>query len=850
MIRSINDQFGFADRYTTNEMIMDWDRYPEQDENVIGKYISLNIFCERGMFMKYRVRIRKDLKEEYADYISDQYETTIQDVFRILRYDIEKPFKVILVSTNGQVIVTTKDKIDNLVYINDEMCTRTREYIQQIGEEYLEPTNVVDTYEDFFTELFNKEEIQVFPVQNNKMLLRPVYIEYQSDIAKEEKIEVAEEEPEETDTYVPTDDTTPVDSETEGEDTGEVTDEYGEGYTDYETGEIINDEYYDYDNTGEGYIDDGTGEYINDESYNYEEPGTEYTGDETGEIINEPVENNVDEPEVTEDPDSTYTEPEDTVDETEDTEGSGSEILMGASPIIFGAPGDPGEEDTTSEYTEEDPLGYEDPTEGYTDYTEYEYTSEEPSGYEELTEYPSDYTEYEYTGEDSSEYTETGSEVNSGITEEDNSEETSAIVLPITSTSTEETVETTRVINNIDEFDRLAKNDHRFTNRIKEAMIERNPSLFGKTDREINSYPYIHDIHGDSYVDDPRRTKKNSRGYIIRADQNANNDGQIVVMYQYGDANNSYRVITLDEARFYYITNVEEREHDVEEHDIYTALYNYIVYGNEYVPKETVIEPISDERDARDEEAWQLTDLDCGYEDITEDDTLFDFGFGFEEDYSFLWDFESPEFDFSLEPAVLQDPDILGLDVWDFDRLKDQIDDETWDFNTDILNVDDDPDTIVYDFFYDPLYLDQTDLTFDFDVMEDDFSVPFVYDFEVLSEPYMDPINVIDPDAEIWDFSSDELIPSPDDVIFDFFMDFEMDEEGNPVYPKDWEDTDPEEEEPIDFGFDIWIYPDDDNVQDWDYGEVEKDDEEEDDEITWDFNIEDDDYIYIYDCNE
>ena len=583
MIRSVNDQFGFADRYTTNELLMDWERYPTQNEEALGKYVSLNIFCERGRYMRYRVRIRKDLKEEYSNLISDNYETTMLEVFRILRYDIEVPFKVILVSLSGQVIVTTKDRIDNLVYINDEMCTRTREYIEQIGEEYYEPTNVVDNYEDFFTEFFNKEKIEVFPVQNQKMLLRPVYIEFQSDIPA-----------------------------------------------------------YDI-------------------SYN-----------------------------------------------------------------------------------------------------------EGPE-----------------------------------------------------------------------------KNDHRFTDKIKQQMISNNPRLFGLTDREIDSYPYIHDIHGESYVDDPRRVKK-SRGYIIRADQNCNEQGEIVVMYQFGDENNSYRVLTLDEARFYYITNVEERTTDVEEREVYEALYNYIVYGNQYEPTEKIIvDPITDERDARDEDAWQLEDLDCGYEDYVPDDSTFDFGFGFENDTSYLWDFEDPEFDFSLEPGVLQDPDILGLEIWDFDRNKDQPDDETWDFDTPVLNVDDDPDTVVYDFFYDPLYLDQTDLFFDFDISDDDTSIPYVYDFEILSEPYMDPDNTIDPDTEIWDFTSDNIEPSEDDILYDFYKDFELDDEGNPVYPDDWEDTDPVEDEPIDFGDDIIIYPDEE-VQIWDYDS----EEEADDEISWDFNIQDDEMIYIYDCNE
>lgn len=581
MIRSINDQFGFADRYTTNEMIMDWDRYPTQNTDAIGKYLSLNFFAERGRFMKYRIRIRKDLKEEYSNFISSSYEQSVQEVFRILRFDMEEPFKVILVSLGGQVVVTTKDKIESLVYINDPMCAQTKQYITDVlGERYYEPTNIVDNYEDFFTE-FTNEQIEVYPVQNQKMLLKPVYIEWMSDV----------------------------------------------------------------------------------------------------------------------------------------------------------------------------------------------------------TNYDIDYNE--------------GPE----------------------------------------------KNDHSFTDKIKEQMIKNNVRLFGLTDREINSYPYIHDIHGESYVDDPRRVKS-SRGYIIRADQNGA-DPQIVVMYQYGQDTRDYRVITLDEARFYYITNVEERKQDVEEREIYTALYNYIVYGTEYVPTEKIIdEIITDERDARDEDAWELTDLDCGFEEETPDDGFFDFGFGFEEDQSFLWDFESPEFDFNLEPGVLQDPDILDLEVWDFDRNKDEPDDETWDFDTNIIHVDDDPDTVVYDFFYDPLYLDQTDLFFDFDIADDDESVPFVYDFEVLSEPYMDPDNVISPDTEIWDFTTDEE-PSEDDVIYDFYRDFTLDEDNNPVYPSDWEDVDPAEDEPIDFGYDIEIHPDD-KLQIWDY-EAE---DETDDEISWDFDIQDDEFIFIYDCNE
>jgi hypothetical protein len=111
----------------------------------------------------------------------------------------------------------------------------------------------------------------------------------------------------------------------------------------------------------------------------------------------------------------------------------------------------------------------------------------------------------------------------------------------------------------------------------------------------------------------------------------------------------------------------------------------------------------------------------------------------------------------------------------------------------------------------------------------------------------MDPANVISPDTEIWDFTSNNLMPAFDDVVYDFYRDFELDEEGNPVYPADWKDEDPPtpEENTIDFGYDIIINPDE-YVQVWDYSA----DEEEDDETTWDFNIEDDDYIWIYDCNE
>lgn len=117
--------------------------------------------------------------------------------------------------------------------------------------------------------------------------------------------------------------------------------------------------------------------------------------------------------------------------------------------------------------------------------------------------------------------------------------------------------------NNIDKpkqnFPILPKNNHDFTEEMRNNLVLGEPVLDQLTDEQLNNYPYRYDIHGQSNIDDPRRYSQ--KGIIIRADYSNYDDATVIVMEESSVENYKTRFICIDEASLYINTkNTDKRK--------------------------------------------------------------------------------------------------------------------------------------------------------------------------------------------------------------------------------------------------------------------------------------------------
>lgn len=182
MRRSINDQLGFADRYTSNERVITFNTYPVQNDNALGKYIGISFLDYINQSFNYRIRLRKETYDKYKDILPKTYHRfdNIPIPFKIVRFDIDDPHKAILVSIFGHVLVTTTDIIDQIGYYNQYYCNNMKDYIENLGKEMYIPNNMI--YEDDFFDNFAKEKIHIFPIQSDIIYGQRVWIEFDKDL--------------------------------------------------------------------------------------------------------------------------------------------------------------------------------------------------------------------------------------------------------------------------------------------------------------------------------------------------------------------------------------------------------------------------------------------------------------------------------------------------------------------------------------------------------------------------------------------------------------------------------------------------------------------------------------------
>ena len=175
LISEING-YGFNNQY---EDIFSLSSYPKQDSEYLNTFTTINF---------------KNVKENtyyprfvfntlYKQYIPDLYENSYPIYFRIVRMDLERPYKAILIGTDGTVIVTKSDNIRNQVFMVSEFHNRFLERANYNKFNIVPINNLFEhiSRDDFFKE-YNKEPIHEFPVQNEDLLGRTVWIEYDSNI--------------------------------------------------------------------------------------------------------------------------------------------------------------------------------------------------------------------------------------------------------------------------------------------------------------------------------------------------------------------------------------------------------------------------------------------------------------------------------------------------------------------------------------------------------------------------------------------------------------------------------------------------------------------------------------------
>lgn len=179
MIRSVNNYTGFHDRFDTNRHYISDNKYPVQDLEFLGKYTTLRFKHEpqQVVFNRFIIPLK-----EYEEYYSGINTNMIPRFFKIFRFDAEKPNKAILISTHGEVIVTSTDKLKELLDLKDaKFYTIVLEEAEFMEYPYAHFNEPVTDPQEFFNE-YNNEFVNIYPTQNNFLFGKKCYIEFEESL--------------------------------------------------------------------------------------------------------------------------------------------------------------------------------------------------------------------------------------------------------------------------------------------------------------------------------------------------------------------------------------------------------------------------------------------------------------------------------------------------------------------------------------------------------------------------------------------------------------------------------------------------------------------------------------------
>ena len=170
MILNLNNSIGYLPKslyeYDGNkDFIFASDKYPAQNNNFVNKLVRVKFMDESSRIVHNRLCINKNMYPEFTG--ANTFDNIL---FRILRYDNEYPFKVILVDQRSRVIVTTKERMEDLVYYpgyiysEDEVSLKTEDWDYFNGDGYA------------------NEFVNTYPIQDENFLGTVVHTEYPHDI--------------------------------------------------------------------------------------------------------------------------------------------------------------------------------------------------------------------------------------------------------------------------------------------------------------------------------------------------------------------------------------------------------------------------------------------------------------------------------------------------------------------------------------------------------------------------------------------------------------------------------------------------------------------------------------------
>lgn len=180
MYRQTNDENSFQVRNSSERGYLSHDKYPEQKEEYLGKYICLRY--KPYMSQEVNNRFKVPTCREYKYYIYPE-KTGRQTFFEILRWDNEEPFRAILMSTRGEVICSYTTLLEEQLYdlVPSVIYSGTLETAAKKNYDYL-VLNETDDKVLFFNKLYN-EHVHLFPKQDLRLLGVEVISQYDKDLS-------------------------------------------------------------------------------------------------------------------------------------------------------------------------------------------------------------------------------------------------------------------------------------------------------------------------------------------------------------------------------------------------------------------------------------------------------------------------------------------------------------------------------------------------------------------------------------------------------------------------------------------------------------------------------------------
>ena len=162
-----------GDYMSKSESILTSKFYPEQNLNFLNKLLFVPYKDENSISLNFRLYIAKKYFPQF-----DGKSGHSDNFTKVLRYDLDAPYKAILVDTHNRIIVgDTREMNKYRIYPG---------YTYDSYKGFTEAEMPMTETWDEFNEEYNQEKIWTVHVQNQSYIGQPVYVEYFKDIITRE----------------------------------------------------------------------------------------------------------------------------------------------------------------------------------------------------------------------------------------------------------------------------------------------------------------------------------------------------------------------------------------------------------------------------------------------------------------------------------------------------------------------------------------------------------------------------------------------------------------------------------------------------------------------------------------